>query len=123
MNYQIEIQRHGVTLSAFLNYCKASCQKKDIPFEISKDEFSNPPQSIETHYFIKDGKKICFNNDYRSEWPADEAPCQSEIFRQKPLDYQVYMLNFDGSCYNEICEFSYDDEKTGHGYYFQLNKE
>ena len=29
---------------------------------------------------------------------------------------------FDGDCYNEICEFTFDDEKTGHGYYYQMQK-
>ena len=25
--------------------------------------------------------------------------------------------------YNEICEFTFDDEKTGHGYYYQANRD
>ena len=27
------------------------------------------------------------------------------------------------SGYNEICEFTFDDEKTGHGYYYQANRD
>ena len=33
------------------------------------------------------------------------------------------ILSFDGSMYNEICEFTFDDEKTGHGYYYQANRD
>ena len=32
---------------------------------------------------------------------------------------RLYILNWDGSMYNEICEFTFDDEKTGHGYYYR----
>ena len=40
-----------------------------------------------------------------------------------PYDFQTYILNHDGSMYNEICEFTFDDEKTGHGYYYQANRD
>lgn len=58
-----------------------------------------------------------------SIWSAEDAPCKSETFRQFAYDYQCYVLNFDGSCYNEICEFTFDNDKTGHGYYYQANKD
>ena len=53
---------------------------------------------------------------------ADDAPCKSEIINLRPYEYQIYVLNFDGSCYNEICEFTFHDDKTGYGYYYTLNK-
>jgi len=57
------------------------------------------------------------------EEDATEAPCKSETVRSFPCETQTYVLNFDGSCYNEICEFTFDDDKRGHGYYYQLNKD
>lgn len=59
------------------------------------------------------------------DWTTDgaDAPCRSEICKTFPYDYQTYILNFDDSMYNEICEFTFDDEKTGHGYYYQTNRD
>ena len=121
----IELQRHNVTLSQFFNYIKTECKKKGLDFSLERDKdvFVNPPSPINSHYYIKDDKKIYIIDGYKTEHPASEASCKSEIYRVKPLDYQSYQLNFDGSCFNEICEFTYDDEKTGHGYYYQVYKE
>ena len=54
-------------------------------------------------------------------WPADDAPCKAETVRSFAYDHQTYVLYFDGTCYNEICEFSFNDEKRGFGYYYQIN--
>lgn len=42
-----------------------------------------------------------------------ETPCRAETCKTLPYDFQTYILNHDGSMYNEICEFTFDDEKTG----------
>lgn len=60
---------------------------------------------------------------WSNEQSADDAPCQAETIRQFKCDTQTYILNHDGSCYNEICEFTFDDDKTGHGYYYQANRD
>ena len=62
---------------------------------------------------------------HRYDWTMDgtDTPCEAETIRSFAYDYQIYILNWDGSMYNEICEFTFDDEKTGHGYYFQANRE
>jgi hypothetical protein len=121
----VELQRNNVTLSQFFSYIKTQCNKKGLDFglERDKDVFENPPTLINTCYYIKDGKQIYTTDGYRTERPASEASFQSEIYRVKPLTYQSYALGFDGSCFNEICEFTYDDETTGHGYYYQVCKE
>ena len=122
-NYEIEITRQNVTLSEFMAYCRTRCKQKGIDFYINKKEFENPPQPMNNRYYIKGGKKICICDGYSSEWPTSEAPCQSEIIAIAPLEYQTYILNHDGSLYNEICEFTFDVGKTGHGYYYQVLKE
>jgi hypothetical protein len=126
----IEIERHNVTLAQFLSYIKRSCSKKGFCFELDRGPFEKPesyPNSYtpERSYHVKDGKKICYDglSKRHYELDASEATAKAETLRILPLDYQTYVLNFDGSCFNEICEFTYDDEKRGHGYYFQLNKE
>ena len=62
---------------------------------------------------------------YHNDWMEDGAdtPCQAEICKTIPYDFQFYVLNHDGSMYNEICEFTFDDEKTGYGYYYQANSD
>ena len=59
------------------------------------------------------------------DWTEDgaETPCRAETCKTLPYDFQTYILNNDGSMYNEICEFTFDDEKTGHGYYYQANRD
>jgi len=59
---------------------------------------------------------------YDQEHSAEDAPCKSEIYRTFPYDYQCYGLNWDGTCYNETCEFTFDDDKRGHGYYYFCTK-
>ena len=55
--------------------------------------------------------------------PGTNAPCRAETRKTFAYDYQTYILNFDGSMFNEICEFTFDDGKTGHGYYYQANRD
>ena len=64
--------------------------------------------------------KLC-----RHDWTEDgtDAPCRAETCRTFAYDFQTYILDHDGSMYNEICEFTFDDEKTGHGYYYQANRD
>lgn len=64
--------------------------------------------------------KLC-----RYDWTekGTDAPCKSEICKFFAYDTQTYILNWDGSMYNEICEFTFDDKKTGHGYYYQANRD
>ena len=57
-------------------------------------------------------------HSWSDEWDAEDAPCKAETVRQFAYDNQTYILNFDGSCYNEICEFTFDSENRGHGYYY-----
>jgi len=123
MDYQVEVTRNNVTLAQFLAACRFECKKKGICFEIERDEFEKPPYPCNTYYFIKDGKKISFNEGCRAEWNADDAPCKSEICKTKPLDTQTYILNHDGSMYNEICEFTFWDDKKGTGYYYRANRD
>ena len=124
MDKHIELQRSNVTVAEFFNYIKKQCAKKGMDFGLDRDEFENPRVTHDMGYHVTDGIKYVHMKDGPSQqFDGKDAGAQAEIFRVKPLDYQCYVLNFDGSCYNEICEFTYDDDKRGFGYYYQLNKD
>ena len=122
-NYSIEITRNNVTPAKFFAEIRFALKKKGINFDLNLDDFANPHNPHSSRYFVKDGIKTSYYNGYKTEWPEDDTPCQSEIYRNLPYNYQCYILNFNGSCFNETCEFTFDDDKTGHGYYYIANKE
>jgi hypothetical protein len=123
MNYQIEINRMNVTLAQFLAEVRYKCKKNGINFDLDLKEFENPSRLYNSRYYVKDGIKICYNGDYRYEVDGSDAPAKSEVTRTLPYDSQIYILTFDGTMYNEIIEFTFDNEKRGHGYYFQKNQD
>lgn len=47
-------------------------------------------------------------------------PCKAEICKSFAYDMQTYI---DGSTYNEMSKFTFDDEKRGHEYYCQANRD
>lgn len=124
MNNMIELSRNNVTVGQFLAYVRHQCEQKEMVCGIETEDFINPVQLNNTWYITKDGKKISYSNGYRTELEEDqECPCRAETIKTMPLDWQTYMLCKDGTVYNEICEFTYDTDKKGHGYYFQINKD
>ena len=103
---EIEITRNNITPAEFLAYVRAQLKKKDMR-DIASD--------LDLDYFRRGNDlNFCYRNN-------PEKPCKSEKSVSKPYEMQSYVLNWDGTCYNEICEFSFDDEKTGTGYYYLLN--
>jgi len=83
------------------------------------------PDGFTRHYYTdeleeyQETKLECWSN----EQSAEDAPCEAETSRQFAHDTQTYILNFDGSMYNEICEFTFWNDKIGTGYYYQANKD
>lgn len=104
--YEIEITRHNVTPAQFLAYVRSQLVKKGMR-DLSSD--------LDLDYF-RSGND--FNFYYRND---PEKPCKAEKSVSRPYEMQTYILNWDGTCYNEICEFSLDTGKTGTGYYYLLN--
>ena len=105
INYQMELTRRDVTPAQFLAYVRSQAKKHDITF------------GMELDYFTKgDGS----DSHYIGGTPATR-PCESETCKALPFDHQAYMRAFDGSVYNEIIEFTYDTETTGHGYYYTIS--
>lgn len=124
-NYSVEITRRNVTLAKFFAEIRFALKKKGIDFALEMDDFANPTAGgNDSRYHVKDGVKTSYFNGCKTEWPAEEdSPWVSEICRNRLYDHQTYILNIDGSCYNEICEFTFHDEKTGTGYYYTMNKD
>lgn len=103
---EVELTRRGVTPAQFLAYVRSTLKKKGV-IEYASD--------LDLDYFRK-------GNDLNFDYYNDpDKPCKSEKSVSKPYEMQTYILNWSGSCYNEICEFTFDDEKTGTGYYYLLN--
>jgi hypothetical protein len=123
VNYSIQVSRHNVTLAQFLGEVKNSCKRKGIPFDLDRDEFENPSRPCNTRYHVKDGVKVCYSGNRRYELDGSDAAAQVEVVRLLPLDMQTFVLNFDGSLYNEIAEFTLDGVKKGFGYYYQENRD
>lgn len=63
----------------------------------------------------------------RNDWTTDgaDAPYKAETMRPFACDYQTYILNWGGSMYNEICEFTFDEGNLANGYYcqYQANRD
>ena len=76
-------------------------------------------------YYTNEVEEYEVTELYRHDWTEDaaDAPCKAEIVKTFAYDFQTYILNFDGTCYNEICEFTFDSDKLGHGYYYQANRD
>ena len=142
----VEVQRSNVTVAQFLRYVQAACEKQGLDRGFERDDFEHPHTERHDSYHVRDGVKHCYSEYDRtttrwgrklfsnelyeyevterahstSEWPSEDAPCKGETCRSFPYDLQTYILGWDGSCYNEICEFTFDDDKRGHGYYYQV---
>lgn len=106
MKQEIEITRRNITPAAFLAYVRKQCDAhglRDIRGDLNLDYFRR-------------------GNDLNFYYRDDPAkPCKSEKSVSKPYEMQTYILNWDGTCYNEICEFTFDDDKKGTGYYYLFN--
>ena len=124
MNSQLEIQRSNITVRAFFKVIEAALKRKGMDFlGIDLDSFEHTTTNEDSRYHVKDGIKYYSYNFRTVELDAKTAAAQSEIYHVKPYNFQTYCKNFDGSGYNEVCEFTFDDDKRGTGYYFQSNWE
>lgn len=106
-DYELEVMRHDVTPGQFLAYVRARAKAKDL------------------YLYVMSAKDFAKNDEWviNYDWGTpDTKPCVAEICRDKAYDKQTYIRNFDGSVYNEIIEFTFDNEKTGHGYYYIVQK-
>lgn len=106
MKYEIEVTRNGCTPAEFLAYVRRMLRAKQLRHLAS---------DLDLGYFRSGSDQNFYYHD------DPEKPCKAEKSVSKPYEMQTYVLNWDGTQYNEICEFEFDDEKHGHGYYFLLN--
>lgn len=103
---EIEITRHNVTPAQFLAYVRAQLSRKGLR-DIASD--------LDLDYFRRgDDLNFSYYND-------PERPCKAEKSISNPYEMQTYVLNWDGTCYNEICEFAFDGNNKGTGYYYLVN--
>lgn len=104
MEQIIELQLTNTTPARFLAYVRYHCKVKDIPVEIpSAKEFAN------------------YKEDSLGDPIHGHDGFMHDFWYTKPYAYQTCTINEDGTGFNEICEFEFDDERTGHGYYYCMN--
>ena len=108
--FTIEIMRHNVTPSEFLSYVRTSVDRKGGHYVRS---------DLDLCYF-RAGCDLNFRYD---DGTPETKGAVSEVIVSKPYQMQTYIRNFDGSVYNEICEFDFDDDKRGTGYYYLISTE
>jgi hypothetical protein len=108
MKFEIEISRNNVTPAQFLAYVRNRVDSK-----------CGGRSDLDLDYF-KRGDDLNFTVDHKSKNDEcyTECGCEYEKSISKPYEMQTYSRSANGYVYNEICEFEFDDEKTGHGYYY-----
>ena len=110
--FEIEITRNNVTPAEFLRYVRNRVDAKGGAM------FRG---DLDTTYFAA-GNDLNFDIRRTAEEAAETANgCIRELSVSRPYEMQTFCAWIDGTKYNEICEFSFDDEKTGHGYYYLIN--
>lgn len=108
---ELELTRWNVTPAAFLAYVRYQIRKHNLT--------CIDPLDIDIDYF-RAGNDLNFDHRYND--PAECYGVKHVKSISKPYEMQTYHLNYDGTVYNQIMEFDYDDEKTGHGYFYFINK-
>lgn len=103
--FEIEITRHNVTPAQFLSYVRRNVDKKGG--EMLRSD-------LNTSYFAA-------GNDLNFDICHNDGLHEKSV--SKPYEMQTYLHYSNGAVYNEICEFEFDNEKTGNGYYYLLNVE
>jgi hypothetical protein len=100
--FEIELTRNNATPAQFLAYVRSQVDKKGGKMMRG---------DLDLRYF-KAGNDLNFDTKH-------DGVHEKSVSR--PYEMQTYIKYEDGSIYNEICEFEFEDEKTGHGYYYLLN--
>lgn len=113
MKFEIEITRNNVTPAQFLAYCRSRVDAKGGKYVRS---------DLDLDYF-KRGDDLNFNINHKAlnDECYNAEGCEHEICISRPYEMQTYIRSTNGDVYNEICEFDFDSEKTGHGYYYLIN--
>lgn len=104
MKEMLEIMLHNTTPARFAAY---------VRYQIRNHKFEGICADDINFKYWKAGNDLEF--DYHD---IDEKPCKAEKSISKPYEMQTYIKNWNGTCFNQIMEFQFDDEKTGSGYFY-----
>ncbi len=113
MKFVIEISRNNVTPAQFLAY-----------FRRRVDSKGGSRSDLDLDYFKRGDDLNCtVNHKAENDKCYTKEGCEYEISASAPYRMQTYIRYANGTVYNEICEFDFNDEKTGRGYYYLVNVE
>lgn len=104
---EVEIHRTNITVSQFIAAVKQVLKKKGIDYVdiigMTTKEFKELPV------------------DGLGEMNHSTETSESDFWYTKPCHYQTCYFEKNGVGTNEICEFEFDDDKKGNGYFYFLN--
>jgi len=106
---ELEIMRHNVTPSQFLAYVRKAIRSHKLT--------AIDPMDIDLNYW-KRGNDLNFDHKYTD---PENDPVEHEKSVSRPYEMQTYIRNWDGTVYNLIIEFQFDDDKHGFGYFYLIN--
>lgn len=101
MKNYVEIQRYGVTEARFRANCRQALKNTILTGWM--DTINRELGNIDGE---RNSRKFSEDHDY------------NEIHCEKLGEVQYYCIDREGHGYNFIFEFTYDDEKTGYGYFY-----
>lgn len=110
MTQMLELTRSNVTPAQFMAYVK---------YQLRKHDMNDCASDLDLNYW-KRGDDLNFDIKYGPDDPQREF-CKAEKSVSRPYEMQTYVRNADDSVYNQIMEFTFDDDRIGHGYFFYLN--
>ncbi len=104
---EVEIQRTNITVSQFISAVKQVLKKKGIDYAdiigMTTKEFKEMPV------------------DGLGEMNHSTETLEASFWYTKPCHYQTCYFEKSGVGTNEICEFEFDDDKKGNGYFYFLD--
>ena len=121
---EVELTRNNISPSAFFRAAKSAVEKAGLDIGMTYDDFKSKDERYHCniHYHVIDGMIHYMGKHPQQPRPADpDYPLLGEVVKNTPYDHQTYIRGKDGSCYNQIIEFTFDSEFRGHGYFYMVN--
>lgn len=109
---EAEYLRTNVTVGQFLSYVRANLRKRGL------NEWAN---GIDYENFINGDWSCKVDHEELNDEAFTQLGVAYEEVRDLPYNKMSYQRKANGAVSNEIMEFVFDDESTGHGYYYAVD--
>lgn len=109
---EAEYLRTNVTVGQFLSYVRANLRKRGL------NEWAD---GIDYENFINGDWSCKVDHEELNDEAFTQLGVAYEEVRDLPYNKMSYQRKANGAVSNEIMEFVFDDESTGHGYYYAVD--